>query len=76
VCLGIESFACGSLDKFGGGISAAVGVNFFTEPAEEGLIVAVVYGGGERREVPIGGLPKLGGGQVPQGVGGEVAEAT
>jgi hypothetical protein len=43
VRLGIESFACGSLDKFGGGIAAAVGVDFFTEPAEERLIVAVVY---------------------------------
>jgi len=43
VRLGIEGFACGSLDKFGGGIAAAVGMNFFTKPAEEGLIVAVVY---------------------------------
>jgi hypothetical protein len=43
VGLGIESFACGTLDKFGSGIAAAVGVNFFTQPAEEGLIVAVVY---------------------------------
>jgi hypothetical protein len=42
VRLGIEGFTCGSLDKFGGGIAAAVGVNFFTQPAEEGLIVAVV----------------------------------
>jgi len=76
VRLGIEGFACGSLDKFGGGIAAAVGVNFFTEPAEEGLIVAVLDRGGERGEVSIGGLPELGGGQIPQGVGGEVAEAT
>jgi hypothetical protein len=43
VRLGIESFACGTLDEFGGGIATAVGVNFFTQPAEEGLIVAVVY---------------------------------
>jgi hypothetical protein len=43
VRLGIESFASGSLDEFGGGIAAAVGVNFFTEPTKEGLIVAVVY---------------------------------
>jgi hypothetical protein len=41
--LGIESFACSSLDEFGGGIAATVGVNLFTQPAEEGLIVAVVY---------------------------------
>jgi hypothetical protein len=43
VRLGIESFACGSLDKLGGGIAASVGVDFFTEPAEERLIVTVVY---------------------------------
>jgi hypothetical protein len=43
VRFGVESFASGSLDKFGGGIAATVGVNFFTEPTKEGLIVAFVY---------------------------------
>lgn len=73
---GIEGFSCGTLDEFCGGIATAVGVDFLAKPAEEGLIVSVVDGGGEGGEITLGGLPKLGGGQVAESVGGEVAKAS
>ena len=73
--LRVESFSSGVLDKFGGGIATAVGVNLFPQPAEEGLVVAIFYRGGEGGKVPIRGLPKLGGGEVAERVGGEVAKA-
>jgi len=59
VCFWVEGFSCGALDKLGGGIAAAVGVNFFTEPAEKGLIVATFHRSGEGRNIPIRSLPKL-----------------
>ena len=71
----VEGFSCGTLDKFGGGIATAVGVDFLTKPAEEGLVVAIFHRSGEGGNIPVGGLPKLGRGQVAESVGGEVAEA-
>ena len=71
----VEGFSSGVLDKFGGGIATAVGVDFFTKPAKEGLVVAIFNRSGEGRNIPIRGLPKLGGGQVAESVCGEVAEA-
>ena len=71
----VERFSCGALDEFGGGIATTVGVDFLTKPAKEGLIVAIFNRSGEGRNIPIRGLPKLGGGQVAESVGGEVAEA-
>ena len=72
----VEGFSSGVLDKFGGGIATAVGVDFLTKPAEKGLVVAIFHRSGEGRNIPIRGLPKLGGGQVAERVGGKVAEAT
>jgi hypothetical protein len=40
------------------------------------LIVSVVDGRGEGGEISLGGLPKLGGGQVAESVSGEVAKAS
>ena len=71
----VEGFSSGALDEFGGGIATAVGVNLFSQPAKEGLVIAIFHRSGEGRNIPIRGLPKLGGGQVAERVGGEVAEA-
>ena len=71
----VEGFSCCTLDEFGGGIATAVGVDFLTKPAKEGLIVAIFYRSGKGRNIPIRGLPKLGGGQVAERVGGEVTKA-
>jgi hypothetical protein len=71
----VEGFSSGVLDKFGGGIATAVGVDFLTKPAKEVLVIATVHRSGEGRNIPIRGLPKLGRGQVAEGVGGEVTEA-
>ena len=71
----VEGFSCGVLDEFCGGIATAVGVNPFPQPAKEGLVVAIFHRSGEGRNIPIRGLPKLGGGQVAESVGGEVTEA-
>jgi hypothetical protein len=60
----VEGFSCGAVDEFGGGIATTMGVNFFTKPVEEGLVIAIFHRGGEGRNIPIRGLPKLGGGQV------------
>jgi hypothetical protein len=76
VSFGVEGFSCRPLDKVRGGIAATVGVDLLAKPVEEGLIVSVVDGGGEGGEIPLGGLPKLGGGQVAESVGGEVAKAS
>lgn len=73
--LRVESFSSGVLDQVGGGIATAVRVDFLTKPPKEGLVVANFYRGGEGGKIPIRGLPKLGGGQVAERVGGEVAEA-
>ena len=71
----VEGFSCGALDEFGGGIATTVGVDFLAKPAEEGLVVAIFDRSGEVRNILICGLPKLGGGQVAESVGGEVTEA-
>jgi hypothetical protein len=71
----VEGFSSGVLDEFGGGIATAVGVDFLAKPAKEGLVVAIFHRSGEGRNIPICSLPKLGGGQVAESVGGEVAEA-
>jgi hypothetical protein len=71
----VEGFSCGTLDEFGGGIATAVGVNLFSQPAEEGLVVAIFHRSGEGRNIPIRGLPKLGRGQVAESVGGKVTKA-
>lgn len=71
----VEGFSCGALDEFSGGIATAVGVDFLTKPAKEGLVIAIVHRSGEGSNIPIRGLPKLGRGQVAEGVGGEVTEA-
>jgi hypothetical protein len=75
VGLWVEGFSCGALDEFSGGIATAVGVDFLTKPAKEGLVIAIFHRSGEGRNIPIRGLPKLGRGQVAEGVGGEVTEA-
>jgi hypothetical protein len=56
----VEGFSCSALDEFGGGIATAVAVNLFSQPAEEGLIVAIFHRSGKGRNIPIRGLPKLG----------------
>ena len=71
----VEGFSCGALDEFGGGIATAVGVDFLTKPAKEGLIVAIFYRSGEGGNIPIRGLPKLGRGQVAESVSGKVTKA-
>jgi hypothetical protein len=71
----VEGFSCGALDEFGGGIATAVGVDFLTKPAKEGLIVAILYRSGEGGNIPICSLPKLGGGQVTESVCGKVTKA-
>jgi len=71
----VEGFACRALDEFGGGITTTVGVDFLTKPPKEGLVIAIFHRSGEGRNIPIRGLPKLGRGQVAEGVGGEVTEA-
>ena len=72
----VEGFSCSALDELGGGIATAVGVDFLTKPAEKGLVVAIFHRSGEGRNIPICSLPKLGGGQVAERVGGKVAEAS
>ncbi len=72
---GVEGFSGGVLDEFGGGIAAAMKVNLFSQPAEEGLVVTTFHPGGQGRNISVGGLPELGGGQVAQSVSGEVAKA-
>ena len=71
----VEGFFCGALDEFGGGIATAVGVDFLTKPAKEGLVIAMLHRSGEGRNIPIRGLPKLGGGLVAESVGGKVTKA-
>jgi hypothetical protein len=75
VGLWVERFSSGVLDEFGGGIATTVGVDFLTKPPKEGLVIAIFHRSGEGRNIPICSLPKLGGGQVAESVGGEVAEA-
>jgi hypothetical protein len=55
----VEGFSCGALDEFGGGIATAVGVDFLTKPAKEGLVIAIFHKSGEGRNIPIRSLPKL-----------------
>jgi len=57
VSLWVEGFSSGVLDKFGGGIATAVGVNLFSQPAEEGLVVAIFNRSGEGWNIPIRSLP-------------------
>jgi hypothetical protein len=71
----VEGFSSGVLDKFGGGIATAVGVDFLTKPAEEGLVVAIFHRGGEGRNIPIRSLPKLGRGQIAESICGKVTKA-
>jgi len=71
----VEGFSCGALDEFCGGIATAVGVNLFSQPAKEGLVIAIFHRSGEGRNIPIRGLPKLGGGQIAESVCGKVTEA-
>jgi len=76
VGFGVEGFSCRSLDKVGGGVAAAVGVNFLTKPAEKGLVVAIFHRSGEGRNIPIRGLPELGGGQVAESICRKVTKAS
>ena len=71
----VEGFSCGVLDEFGGGIATAVGVDFLTKPAKEGLVVAIFHRSGEGRNIPVGGLPKLGRGKITQSVCGKITKA-
>jgi len=71
----VEGFSCGALDEFGGGIATTVGVDFLTEPAKKGLVFAIIHRSGEGWDIPICGLPKLGGGQVAESVCRKVTEA-
>ena len=71
----VEGFSCGALDEVGGGIATAVGVDFLTKPAKEGLVIAIVHRSGEGRNIPIRGLPKLGRGQVAESVCRKVTKA-
>ena len=73
--LGIERFAGGALDQIAGEIAPAVGVDILAQPLEQGLVIAPVQGGLKIRQIPVGGLPELGAGEVSQGIGGEVAKA-
>jgi hypothetical protein len=71
----VERFSSGVLDEFGGGIATTVGVDFLTKPAKKGLVVAIVHRSGEGRDIPICGLPKLGGGQIAESVCRKVTKA-
>jgi hypothetical protein len=75
VGFGVEGFSCDVLDKFCSGISTAVGVNLFSKPAEEGLVVAIFHRSGEGRNIPIRSLPKLGRGQIAECICGKVTKA-
>ena len=71
----VEGFSSGALDEFGCGIATAVGVDFLAKPAKEGLVIAIFHRSGEGRNIPIRGLPKLGGGQITQSVCRKVTKA-
>ena len=71
----VEGFSSGALDEFGGGIAAAMGVDFLTKPAQEGLVVAIFHRSGEGRNIPNCSLPKLGRGQVAESVCRKVTKA-
>jgi hypothetical protein len=71
----VEGFSCGALDEFGGGIATPMGVDFLTKPAKKGLVVAIFHRRGEGRNIPVGSLPKLGGGQVAESICGKVTKA-
>ena len=73
---GIERFAGGALDEIAGEVAPAIAVDFLAEPSEKRLVVPVVEGVLEAWQIPLGGLPEVGAGEITQSVGGEVAEAT
>ena len=75
VGFGVEGFSCGTLDEFGGGIATAVGVDFLTKPAKEGLVFAIFNRSGKGGNIPIRSLPKLGRGQITKSVSGKVTKA-
>jgi len=72
----VEGFPRRPLDKFGGGVTATMNVNFVPEPAEQRGVVAGLDRVGEGGKVTVGGLPKLGCGEIAQRVGGKVAESS
>jgi hypothetical protein len=53
----VEGFSCGTLDELSGGIATAVGVDFLTKPAKEGLVVTIFHRSGDGRNIPIRSLP-------------------
>jgi len=71
----VERFSCGALDEFGGGIATTVGVDFFSQPAEEGLVITIFHRSRKGRNILICCLPKLGRSQIAESVCGKVTEA-
>jgi hypothetical protein len=76
VSLRVEGFSRRPLDKFGGGVAATMSMDFFPEPEEERRVVAGLDGVGEGGKVSVGGLPKVGCGEIAERVGGKVTEST
>src|SRR3954452_20104558 len=68
--------ACCALDQLRAAVTFAVGVDVPPEPAEQGLELAGCELGVEVPELAAGGFEELGGVEVAERVGGEVAERT
>jgi hypothetical protein len=50
-------------------------VDFFPEPTEERGVITAMDGIREGGKIAVGGLPKLGCGEIPQSIGGEITES-
>ena len=72
---GIEGFAGGALDQIAGEKTTAVRMDILAQPLEQGLVIASVQGGLKIRQIPVGGLPELGAGEIAQSVGREITKA-
>jgi hypothetical protein len=72
---GGEGFAGDALDQFGSAVAPAVAVDFFAEPIQEGGEFTFCEHRIEIAEVLLGLFDPLGGVEVAEGVGGEVADA-
>ena len=73
--LGVEGLAGGVPDQLSGKVSAPVDVNLLTKPLQKGLVISLIEPVLKVGQIPMVSFPKLGSGEVAQGIGGEVAKA-
>ena len=72
---GGDSLAGDAVDEVGSWVAAALAVDFGLEPVTQGLKLAAGEGGFEVAEFLCSLIEELGGEDVAEGIGGEVAEA-